>query len=196
MTWGRISKKTKERFRRRMKDVIKGLARPVKVYVKSSTSECPNCYYDKASDSSTGTCKFKTPLEARDAQVNYELSSGASNLKFKYFRVGRCPICKGKGRLETYKRVNVDCLITFNPGNTTFTPAGPEGSTLIEIKTDPRYKKIFTNCEYVFIDNMKCYLSKPPILRGLGDDDSVLVVTLFSNDGLDKLRDNGTIKVY
>lgn len=196
MTWGRISKKTKERYKRRMKDVIKGLSRTVKVYTKSLVSECSNCYYDKASNSSTGTCKFDTPLAARDAQLNYETTTGATDLKFKYFRVGRCPICRGKGRLESYRRNNVDCLVTFNPGNTTFTPAGPEGSTVIELKTNPKYKKLFTNCEYVFIDNMKCLLSKPPMVRGIADDDSVLVITLFSNDGLNKIKTDGTLKVY
>lgn len=197
MTRDRISKKTKERFKRRIKDVIKGLSRPVKVYTLSLIGECPNCYYDKASNSSTGTCKFKNPLEARDAQLSYESETGLSKLMYKYFKVGRCPICKGKGVLDSYRRTNIDCVVTFDPkNNTTFTSAGSEGSTVIELKTNPKYKKLFTNCKYIYIDNLKCYLSKPPITRGLGDDSSVLIVTVFSTDGLNKIKTDETTKVY
>lgn len=186
MARGRISKKTKERYKRRIKDIIKGLSRKVAVYRNSIDSDCPNCFFDKATNSSTNECKW-TPLEAVTKQAEYELSSGTSVLRYKYFKFGRCPICKGKGFLSIVRRKFVDCLVTWNPKNRgneiIYTPASPEGSTVIQLKTDTTHLKLFSNCNKVVVDGFDCKMSAPPILRGLGNE-SLLIIMLHSNEGL------------
>ena len=70
---GRIKNKTKDKFRRRIRDVvIGGLGRPVLVYKQPIKSQCPNCFYDKLTNKSTGVCKW-TLTEA--LQKQQELAS-------------------------------------------------------------------------------------------------------------------------
>lgn len=197
MTKDRIGKKTKERFRRRVQDVIKGLSDEVLVYKNSIEDDCPNCFFDKATNSSTNKCKW-TALEASTKQQEYEAETGKSDLRYKFFKLGRCPVCKGSGTLAVRRKVWVKCLVTWNPQNRNneqvYTPAGSETSTVVELKTDPKHQKLFNSCKEVFVDDIKCVLSKPPVLRGLGND-SVLIVTLYSNDMLDS-KDRAPLKKY
>jgi len=194
----KIGDKTKERFKAIMQNTIKGLGRRVQVYKPSARGECPNCFFDKSTNSSTGTCKW-TALEANTKQTEYEIVTGpTATLRYKFFKVGRCPICKGKGFLETPRKVWVEALITWNPGgggnNMSRTPAGSEGATVIELKTDPRFYELFKNCEKVIIDKIECRLAKVPMLRGLGNE-TVLVVTLFTAEANDDTP-NEIIKNY
>ena len=54
----RISTKTKDRYRKSIRNVLKGLSRSITVYKQPIKNECPNCYYDKLTGSSTGKCKW------------------------------------------------------------------------------------------------------------------------------------------
>ncbi len=180
MAYSGVSSKTKRRYRKAMKKFVKTLSRKIAVYKQSLKSECPNCYYDKLTDSSTGKCKW-TALEARNKQIEIGV---ANELRYKFFKVGRCPVCKGKGYLETPRKVWVDCLIIWNPNNrntVSYTPAGTEGSTIVELKSDTRHFELFKNCDKLVVDGITCRLSKPPILRGLGNQ-TVLVITAFTTD--------------
>lgn len=180
MAYSGASSNTKRRYRKAMKKVIKTLSRKIEVYKQPVKAECPNCYYDKLTDSSTGKCKW-TALEARQKQIEFGIVNA---LRYKYFKVGRCPVCKGKGYLETPRKVWVDCLIIWNPNNrntVSYTPAGTEGSTIVELKSDTRHLDLFKNCAKLVIDGINCRLSKPPILRGLGNQ-TTLVVTAFTTD--------------
>ena len=56
----RIGPKTKRKFRKAIRDVIKGLSRKVLVYKQPIKNECTNCFYDKMTASSTGKCKWTT----------------------------------------------------------------------------------------------------------------------------------------
>jgi hypothetical protein len=177
----RIHEKTRNRFKRAITDVIDGLSRKVTVYKKPIINECYNCFYDKATNSSTGKCKW-TKEEADLKQSQYE-SSGGIGLRYKFFKFGRCPVCKGKGHNETQRKVYVDSLITWNPENRnsyiTYTPAGTSGTILVELKADVRYEELFRECHKVVVDGVDCKLSKIPIIRGIGGG-AVLVVTLFT----------------
>lgn len=184
---GRISTKTKDRFRKSIRDVVKGLSRKVLVYKQPIKQECTNCYYDKLTDKSTGKCKW-TLQEAIDKQAEFVLDNpGTDQVRYKYFKVGRCPVCKGAGYLETKRRIWIDGLVTWSPesrfgGNDiVYTPAGTEGSTIVQIKTDPKYYDLFKNCTLLVIDGVECKLSKPPILRGLGTQ-AVLIVMAFTTE--------------
>jgi hypothetical protein len=176
---GRISFKTKERYRKSMRDVIKGLGRKVLVYKQPIKNECANCFFDKFTGTSSGKCKWSY-TQAKDKQAEYE-ASGGSDLRYKYFRAGRCPVCRGKGYIEIPRKVWVDCLVTWNPSedsanNLTFTPAGTEGSTVVRLKTDPKHFDIFKNCDKLEIDGIECKLSKPPTIRGLGNQTTLIIV--------------------
>lgn len=180
----RIYPKTKDRFRKSIRSVIKGLSRKVLVYKQPIKSECPNCYYDKLTSKSTGKCKW-TIEEAEQKQTEHELIY-PGQVRYKWFSVGRCPICRGLGYLEVKRKVWVDCLVMWNPearysNELTFTPAGTEGSSIVQLKTDPKHLTLFRNCSKLSIDGVECRISKPPILRGLGNQ-SVLVISAFTTE--------------
>ena len=58
MSRNRISPKTKERFRKSIRNVIDGLSRTVVINKQPIKHECNNCYYDKLTGRSTGKCKW------------------------------------------------------------------------------------------------------------------------------------------
>ena len=197
MVRGRISPKTKDRFRKSVRDVIKGLSRKILIYKQPIKLECPNCYYDKMTATSTGKCKWDV-TEAEEKQAEW-IALHPGEVRFKYFRVGRCPICKGAGYLEIKRKAWADCLVIWNPGSsssndTIYTPAGTEGSTVVQLKTDPKYYDLFKNCTRIVVDGVECKLSKPPILRGLGNQ-SVLIISAFTTDK-PKLDSGEIIKEY
>lgn len=183
----RIGNKTKNRFKRSIRDLIKRLSRKVLVYKQPIKNECPNCYYDKMTGTSTGKCTSTTVAEANAKQTEWEQTSGFDSLQYKWFKHGRCPVCLGRGYLETKRRTYVDGLITWNPdqrgfGNTfSFTSAGNEGSTLVQLKTHPKNFDLFKNCAYIVVDNVECKIAGPPLLRGLGNQ-SILIIIAFTTD--------------
>lgn len=199
MSRGRLKNKTQMKYQKRIRDfVIDGLGRSVEVFKQPIKSECPNCYYDKLTDKSTGECSW-TYSETVQKQADYT-AAGGIGLRYKYFIKGRCPICSGKGYLEVHRRTHVQAKITWDPGvtgrgnTTTYTAAGTEGSTLIELKTHPKYQDIFKNCLMVKVDGIECKISKPPIIRGLGNQ-ALLIVTLFTTEK-PKLDSGEIIKDY
>jgi hypothetical protein len=191
----RISPKTKRKYQKAIKDVIKGFSRKITIYRRPVKSECPNCHYDKLTDRSTGKCKW-TIEQANAKQAAYAGSNPntetcstkpPTNIRYKWFRYGRCPICNGRGYLETKRRTWADCIVTWDPsargaGNEMiFSPAGTEGSSVVQLKTDPKYFDTFKNCDYLVVDGINCKISRPPILRGLGTQ-SILIITAFTTD--------------
>lgn len=185
----RIHKKTKDRYKRNIQSLIKGLSRKVTVYRQPAKYECDNCYFDKMTQNSTGKCKW-TAVEAQGKTVT----------KYKYFKFGRCPICHGQGYLEVQRKRCISCLITWNPGgrwgNTNFisSPAGTEGSLIVQLKTDPKYFNMFKNCSKIVVDGFECQLSQPPILRGLGNE-SLLIIMAFTTQK-SKIDSNEIMKEY
>lgn len=195
---GRIKSKTKKKFQKRIRDVVQGLSRPVQIYKQPLKAECPNCYYDKLTDKSTGEGKW-TYSEAVQKQADYIANNGVG-LRYKFFVKGRCPVCSGRGYLETHRRVWVDSLIIWEPSKsggsnaTTYTAAGTEGSTILELKVHPKHQDTFKNALLVKVDGIECRLSKPPILRGLGNQ-AILIITLFTTEK-PKLDSGEIIKDY
>jgi len=179
----RISKRVKEKHKKAIRNVIKGLSRKVEVYKQPRKLECPNCYYDKFTESSTGKSKW-TAVEALTKQAEYEAGGGES-LRYKWFKHGRCPVCRGQGFLTVKRKVWADCIVTWDPqagrNSVTYTPAGTEGSTIVQLKTDPKNYDLFKNSDRIVVDGVECKLSKPPILRGLGTQ-SVLIITAFTTE--------------
>ena len=197
----RIHPKTRDRFRKSIRSVIKGLSRKVLVYKQPIKTECPNCFYDKMTGRSTGKCRYEDAVEAQAAQTAWEAQSPANVgvIRHKWFLHGRCPVCKGEGYLEIKRKRWVDCLVIWNPENRygneiTYTAAGTEGSTIVQLKTDPKHYDTFKNCDRLEVDGVECRLSKPPILRGLGNQ-SVLIIVAFTTDK-PKIDSGEIIKEY
>ena len=192
----RISKKVKDHFRKAMRNVVDGLSRKVLIYKQPLKSECPNCFYDKFTDSSTGKCRW-TAVDAMQKQQEWELK-GNNTLMYKYFLKGRCPVCKGQGYIEIARKTWIDALVIWDPStqnnNITYTPAGTEGSTVVQLKTDPRYFDLLKNCSKLVIDGIECKISKPPILRGLGTQ-ALLIVSAFTTEK-PKIDSDEIIKDY
>lgn len=198
----RIHPKTKDRFRKAIQSVIKGLGRNVLVYKQPVKTECPNCFYDKMTGTSSGKCRHEDIIEANEAQALWVAQDPTRNtgvIRHKWFKHGRCPICKGQGYLEIKRKRWVHCLVIWNPdsrfsNDITYTAAGTEGSTIVQLKTDPAYYDVFKNCSRIVVDGIECKLSKPPILRGLGNQ-SVLIIVAFTTEK-PKIDSGEIIKEY
>ena len=181
----RISKSVKQKHQKAIRNVINGLSRKVEVYKQSRKLECPNCFFDRFTHASTGKCKW-TPVQAIIKQQEWE-DAGNTTVRYKYFLKGRCPVCNGKGYLEVLRKRWVDALVTWDPsargyGNSiTYTPAGSEGSTIVALKTQPKYFDLFKNSTKIIVDGIECKLSKPPLLRGLGTQ-AILILTAFTTE--------------
>lgn len=163
----RVFSKNKARFKKAWDRVVDGLGRRIIVYLSDLESECPNCYYDKVNRRSSGVAKS---------------NPGDSN----YFTVGRCPVCLGKGVLTTARRRCIDGIVIWNPSgdrmnDIAFTSAGHENAIKVEIKTDPCHMDLLKESKYVVIDGVRCKLSNPPTLRGIGDK-HILIAWFFSVD--------------
>jgi len=161
-----IGRKTKERFKKSIKNLVSGLSREVVVYSKDLRSECPNCYYDKVNDRSSGIAK-SSPGDPY------------------YFVTGRCPVCYGKGVITTSRKRTIKGLVIWNPQGDrlnalTFTEAGTGGATRVEIKMEIGYLDLIKSCKHVVIDGIICKLANPPIIRGLGNK-SLLICEFFTD---------------
>ena len=193
---GRISPKTKDRFRKSIRDVLKGLSRKIQVYRQPIKVECMNCYFDKMTGRSTGECKWS--IDETVLKQKEWIASHPGEVRFKWFRVGRCPICRGDGYLEIKRKAWADCVVIWNPSRydnaTVYTPAGTEGSTVVQLKTDPKYYDLFKNCSRIIVDGVECRSSRPPILRGLGSQ-AVLTIEAFTTQK-PKLNSGEIIKEY
>jgi len=179
----RISKRVKKRHQKAIRNVIKGLSRKVEVYKQSKKNICPNCYFDKFTQASTGKCKW-TPVQAIIKQQEWE-DAGNTTVRYKYFLKGRCPVCNGRGYLEVFRKTWIDALVTWDPsargyGNSiSYTPAGSEGSTIVALKTSPKHFDLLKNSTKIIVDGIECKISKPPLLRGLGTQ-AILIINAFT----------------
>jgi len=163
----KVGTKAKKHWKQSMSRLIDGLGRSIVVYLPDRRSECSNCYYDKVHDKSSGISKVG-PLSPT------------------YFTVGRCPVCTGRGVIVSSRKRCIEGIVIWNPqGNNTntltFNEAGMEGMTSVEVKTDVCYLDLIKESKYVIIDGIKCKLSNPPIIRGVGGQ-SVLVVIFVATD--------------
>ena len=163
----KIGTKANKRWKQSMSRLVDGLGRRIIVYLPDTRSECPNCYYDKVHDKSSGVCKVDPSSPT-------------------YFTYGRCPVCTGRGVITTSRKKCIKGMVIWNPqgnatNNLTFSSAGIEGATSVELKTDVCYLDLIKTAKHVVIDGIKCRLSNPPIIRGVGGK-SVLIALFFTTD--------------
>jgi hypothetical protein len=157
-----VGRRTKELWARDLHKLIKGLGRCVTIYRPDLESDCPNCFYDAINRESTGKYDSSNPNPVGSLH--------------RPFTVGRCPVCRGRGTLTTKRKKDIHALVTWRPrpegmmGNDTqFTPAGKASDTVVRIKTDPCHLVLIRESKFAMIDGLKCVLSDPPTIRGLGN---------------------------
>jgi hypothetical protein len=87
-------------------------------------------------------------------------------------------------------------LVTWNPksDDITYSPAGFEGASVVQLKTDPKHFELFKNCSSIVVDGIECKMERSPISRGLGDQD-ILVIFAFTTEK-PKVNSGEIIKEY
>jgi len=191
-----ISDYTKQKYKKNIQKFINDLSQTVFVYTLSSKAQCTNCHFDSVNNKSTGKCKW-TPVEAAQKQAAL-VAEGISEVRYKYFLNGRCPVCTGIGFIQAIRKRAIKGIIHWATDDETKengiiqTPAGLEGATIVLVKTDPIHKELFAKCDKIKIQGTECKLMKPPFIRGVGNL-SVLIVAAYTIDSLPR-EDKPTIK--
>ena len=151
-----------------IKQVVKDLGESIYIYSAPSVADCPNCHWDRASKTSKGIfdASFVTPVE-----IFSETISPIS------FTRGRCPVCKGDGRLFDYSPRIVRALVKWASSDSELekTVVGDEGQAIVRTKIRASYYSLIRDCDYAIIDGVKCTLHTPPVYRGLGEQDELVV---------------------
>ena len=151
-----------------MRQVIKDLGQSVSLYHDPDVADCPNCIWDRVSKKSKNIfdSSFVTPVTIFETLISPQS-----------FTRGRCPVCKGEGKLYNYTPIIVQALVKWDPGKSDSerTVAGVEGFNVVRIKARKTYYEKIRDCNYAIIDGVRSELVKPPILRGLGKQDEVVV---------------------
>jgi len=156
-----------------IKTVVKDLGETILVYGPPEKQPCPNCYQDLVTGESKNifNSSFVTPVVIFDEAIS-PLS----------FNRGRCPVCKGAGYLFNEVPTIVKALVKWNPkdGAMDLTPAGIEGSNIARIKARRSYYQAIRDASYFMVDGVRCVLTSPPVFRGLGAQDELVVAFLQS----------------
>ena len=115
---------------------------------------CPNCYYNSVEHSSSGEYRPGGPTP---------------------FRYGRCPVCGGKGVIETKVENKIPGDIVWKGRASviakenliTFSTPGEEDMNIVRIKVDLCYRNIINNSDHLIVDGYKCSILKPLAEAGI-----------------------------
>ncbi|MBW1799218.1 MAG: hypothetical protein JRJ85_00680 [Deltaproteobacteria bacterium] len=168
-----------KKFGRIIKNVIKELSKQIEIISIEPDHPCPNCFFDSVSGKSSGVCSHGPELPG-------------------YFLHGNCPICHGKGVITQENKVCINAAVVWRGAGTStsdendlvFNDYGLEGRSIARLKTDICHLNLFKSCDYIIVENVKCTLYNPPIVRGLAGK-HVLIAYVCS---VNKFKDNETIK--
>jgi hypothetical protein len=120
----------------------------------SRTSVCNNCYYSDADKASSGRYKPGGPVP---------------------FNYGRCPVCHGKGVIETKLRKKIKGDIVWKGRASavakenliTFYIPGEEDMNIVRIKVGLCHKDLIDNADHIIVDGYKCTILKPLAEAGI-----------------------------
>ena len=151
-----------------MCQVIKDLGESVLLYYDPDIADCPNCHYDRV------TKKSKNVF---DSSFIAPVTIFGTLISPQPFTRGRCPVCTGEGKLYSYTPITVQGLVKWQPNDSEMerTVAGDEGYNIVRVKARKTYYEKIRDCKYAIIDGTKCEIIRPPIFRGLGKQDEVIV---------------------
>jgi hypothetical protein len=159
-----------------IKQVIADLNKPITAYLPPETSDCPNCLYSFSLKKSSGTfdSNFVTPVIVF-----------GNTITPSPFTRGRCPVCFGEGKLSLSAPKSLKALVKWNPKSVKAiesTPAGRESSPIVRIKVARADLDTVTNAIYFIVDGVKCELNEPPTVRGLGEQEELIVAYLITTE--------------
>jgi hypothetical protein len=153
-------------FTKDQKQLVKDLSRPIVIGMGSLLEEdCPNCFHDFVSGSSTATFSNFSGTKILFEGTAYSRSVTATPFKQV------CPICRGEGKLSvpTEKSIVANYHWEIADGESLpITPVGQEGQHALIIKTDSRYYPDFVNAKYFLVDGVKVVPNSVPIIRVMG----------------------------
>jgi hypothetical protein len=154
------------------------------LYLEPNKTDCPNCYMTISSGASTNV--FNASFVAPTTIYGNVITPIS-------FTRGRCPVCSGKGVIEQENRVGIRSLVRWNPadgdGRLIVTVAGAEGTNVVQLKTSECYYENLRDCKYALVDNIKCELLSPPVMRSLSTQDVIVIAYLSSVNVGSSVRD-------
>jgi len=173
---GMIPPGLKKEIRTRFLDLVSELKKPIVVFGQPYKEDCPNCLHDHNGES----------INQFDSSFAAPVVIFGSTVSPISFTRGRCPVCHGRGRLESPNISNIYGLVLWNPpsvdpskGSMVATPAGLEGKNVVRIKVEKCYYDVIRDCTKIVLDGVDCVLAIPPVLRGTGEIDDMVTAYLF-----------------
>jgi hypothetical protein len=143
-------------YRQGMVDIRDTLGRKILISLPGIDRKCPNCSFDSINNSSTGLYVPEVPYPGGIAGP-------------KAFK-GRCPICKGTGRVRTSaSQKKIKGIPNWLEGKDREVMVGTVSfeADLEVTNMALKYYDLISQCEYVVIDGLKLYLVTVPAKEGL-----------------------------
>jgi hypothetical protein len=166
-----VTKAIRRTYKTLIKQVISDLGEPLSVYGTPEEDSCPNCHYDRVTRKSKNIydTSFVVPVTIFDELITPQP-----------FNRSRCPVCSGEGKLFNLAPKIVRGIVKWVSQDTEMenTVAGKEGSNLVRVKSRVSSYAVMRDCQYAVIDGVRCELFTPPRIRGLGQQDE-LVISFF-----------------
>ncbi len=166
-----VTKAIRKTYKTLIKQVIADLGEPISVYGTPEEADCPNCHYDRVTKKSKNIfdAAFVTPTTIFDVLITPQS-----------FNRGRCPVCSGDGKLFNLAPKIVRGIVKWLSKDSEMenTVAGKEGSSLARVKSRLSSYTLLRDCQHATIDGVRCELTEPPRIRGLGQQDE-LVISFF-----------------
>lgn len=163
-------------YRKLIQQVNTELGKQIIAYMAPSEEKCPNCFWDEINKKSSGKfdAGFVAPVVIFGETINPTV-----------FTRGRCPICRGAGKLTFAVTRNVRALVRWNPqgaDDLVATPVGREGAPTVRIKVLRSKFETIRDAVYFMVDGVRCELIQPPTIRGLGTQEEQVVAYLLATE--------------
>jgi len=180
-----VSGKVKKQYAKLISRLVLDLSQQLSIIQESPMFvDCPNCVWDSINKKSSNV--FDSSFVA--ATTIFVSTDQERTISPINFSSGRCPVCIGEGQLFTRKEVCIPAMVNFlaaaDFGGRYFSlPAGKEGVNFILVKTLACHYELLTNNQiFVVHNNIKCEKFRPPMVRGLGGEDTVCEMVLQTSE--------------
>jgi hypothetical protein len=169
-----VPKSLLKEFTKDQKQLVKDLSRSIIIGMGSLLEEdCPNCFYDIITKSSTGEYSGFTGSKTLFAGTAYERIVNAIP-----FTKSICPVCKNVGKFSVPNEKSILANYhweTPDGDSLPITPVGQEGQHALIIKTDSKYYADFVNAKYFVVDGVRVEPSSIPIVRVMANKTTGIV---------------------
>ncbi len=165
-----------------IKQVVEDLHKNILAHMPPIKADCPNCIWDAVNKTSSGTFQssFITPVTIFGNVITPSL-----------FTRSRCPVCFGLGYLASPVTKNLKALVKWNPktdDTLLILPAGREGEPVVRIKLLRVDFPTLIGAETFTVDGVRCELNAPPTIRGLGEQEELVVAYLLATEVGDDVK--------